>query len=586
MEDGTEQLNFFFAAIFVTCCIWAFRVHILEKKVYHWWMSKPLWLRASCEYFVFFYVCLVLLFADTLYHLADAIDCQFLGSQGLPLWIRFLTMGAPFCSLGSFVIGGFHLWQHQSAINRFSNGVLRRCPQRDKLIQVILLPVVYSLMSLSSMPALLRYCTGCQATEGFGVYAMQRSKAMFAAADLYEAWALYQFVALSLAEIEHVSKEMMRACSTWEGQNRDAVRSHIEHVGKAMSSLTTQGVLWFVFTCALSSMYDLVVANTEFTAGHYTAPSWVKGYDDEVYAMGFIVSCIAIMNVVSVESSLHGCMKDFQCARKFLSTKIMVSVAFVQAGVVNAFAVYYGMNDEVRSILYATLICYEVLGLSVFHLYAWPEDEPWLQSTEIGRRQCRIALNMFSTQVIKQYARRWSVKRAEKVKLHGDRIKEWRLLGILYPHRFHIVFLLKQLARDARQKVKETEIRKLSQPVFPVLRAAIGSRRETSRAIRFSVTSNDSEVPSKTFDSVRSIVRKSMLAITGWRKSVITESPYPIPVSSPMLDFARSPLLRKSTPAIFEHTGELLGSTEQKKRTSDLSLLDAHAPRKRTESLM
>merc|ERR1712187_978322 len=104
--------------------------------------------------------------------------------------------------------------------------------------------------------------------------------------------------------------------------------------------------------------------------------------------MGFITSTAAIVNVISLERSLHRHLIPFRAEHKFLSVKIMVSIAFMQSITMSLFSAY--LTQTQSRLLYSSLICYEVHILSWFHLHAWPLKEPWLENTE--KRQSRAHL--------------------------------------------------------------------------------------------------------------------------------------------------------------------------------------------------
>jgi len=446
-----------------------FCLTVLEPRM-ACWRKLPWWARRGLQYYIVVYAVLacvvldiLLMAVSTLYSNPWLDPGNFNSSEHepIPSWFCYLSLGAPLAATATFVIGIAHTHVHANAIDKYSGGMLSKSVQRDRTIQVIALPSVYSIMSACCVLQLWALFSGHHASGLFFAdgkqldvgttyeerdgFALQRCTAFFAIADLYEAYALLQFVHLSLMEIDtsvrmaqsegepniprslHMTegREKHGEACPWcndnetessedEEQVRELPNDDLSHLLAALESLTMQGVLWFVFSAFLSSIYNLVAVHFAQHRDGLKLPLWLEGCEKYLDGIGFITSSAAITNVVSVERSLHHFFADFRATPKFLSIKIMVSIAFIQS------IALYLLSDQLpasqRKLLYATLICYETLGLACLHLYAWPSDEPWLQNTEAGRRAAR--LNWYSLagmSSINKKMLRWAQRAKAKV---------------------------------------------------------------------------------------------------------------------------------------------------------------------------
>lgn len=146
-------------------------------------------------------------------------------------------------------------------------------------------------------------------------------------------------------------------------------------VTEVMSQLVMSGVMSFCLTAFLSFLrglylvYEIVVAK-KTVQDEGSVPSMLTG-------AGLIASTVAIGNVVNVEVSFHTELHLFNPGAKFWSTKIIVSIAFIQEFVLGLLG-----NERLRGenklsdlqikLLYCSLLCYEVLGVTLLHVIAWP----------------------------------------------------------------------------------------------------------------------------------------------------------------------------------------------------------------------
>mmetsp|Transcript_86207 Transcript_86207/g.239018 ORF Transcript_86207/g.239018 Transcript_86207/m.239018 type:complete len:660 (+) Transcript_86207:128-2107(+) len=430
---------------------------VLEPR--SWWKRLSSRIRTVVQYYTFLYVCLGGVLLASLQKTVQLLNAWALQNKPVgtfkehmpdkekncPVWLRWLSLGTPMAAVASFVIGAYHTVLHALAMRKFGDGLISSSVQRDRTIQVIAFPPFFSLMAFCAVLELWDLLAGygpqpkieegSQEEAAWNIakeFSHERYTAFYAVGSLYEAYALLMFVWLSLDEIEANLKRTAVVVHR-SGNEADlskakeaACPEHHTSLVKVLRSLTMQGVLWFVFTCLGEAFFDFVVVHLAQVQG-YKMPEWTENGELCIYSIGFVTSSAAITNVVSVESSLHDYFGDFRCAPKFLSTKIMVSITFLQH---MGIGLLRGLTELQRNLLYSSLICYEVLALSFFHIYAWPADEPWLQNTEKGRKEARQRWDSAVMSLrVNQKMLEWAHRSRERLRLRKAQQK-WRVVPV------------------------------------------------------------------------------------------------------------------------------------------------------------
>jgi hypothetical protein len=83
-------------------------------------------------------------------------------------------------------------------------------------------------------------------------------------------------------------------------------------------------------------------------------------------------------NIVVFETSLHDLLHGFDPFWKFWSTKVLISVAFIQTIVLQVvFVQLLHLSLYQTSLLYSSLICFEVFAIAILNLYAWDPLASW-----------------------------------------------------------------------------------------------------------------------------------------------------------------------------------------------------------------
>jgi len=369
----------------------------------------------------------------------DAPGVGVLEDYVVPSWLRGLSVGAPLCVGATFAVTVAHLRLHLPQARGFEDH-LRWFPSysHDLAMQVVCLPLVYGVFALYSLYTMLSLVTG-DAFSGspstshqvleehwnLTVTSVQRTyETSFELADLYEAWALRAFgllcfalvgrqISLETPTVKHIIDTVREhqarvACAQDQGILGDLTILNDPHKFLFMPLQQTSyiGIRVFVLTYAAKSAYMLTLGilqdqfEVELCGSRGRFPA-ACSFTDYVSGAAFLASCLAIYNIVVFEHNLKEILsKDrFRPFEKFLSVKIMVSIAFFQDA---ALSILLGsvLNYHTVQInlCYASLICCEVLALSVIVLAAWkPVDQDWyagdcyIEMEEAAERRGQLA---------------------------------------------------------------------------------------------------------------------------------------------------------------------------------------------------
>lgn len=214
-----------------------------------------------------------------------------------------------------------------------------------------------------------------------------RYETCFYVADLFEAWALYQFGKLALELIkEDFQRKEHSEVEAERGAARDLLASH-----QAVTSLTWLGTVSFVVVC---------VGQTACALWPYVGGS-TEGRESimlQFQVAGFVASAAAIYNVFIVEWAYHEHLSPCSPLLKFLSVKLLVSLSFFQRGLlvmvqmgndlmpavvqeIVGYVPFVGdlvnMSEVQMHLFYPALILCECLLAAVMHLWAWTPSEQW-----------------------------------------------------------------------------------------------------------------------------------------------------------------------------------------------------------------
>jgi len=215
-----------------------------------------------------------------------------------------------------------------------------------------------------------------------------RYETCFYVADLFEAWALYQFGRLAL---DLIGETYMR-----NQPSRELLRSH-----EAVQALTWLGTITFVLVCLAQTACSLL----PYMGGSGEKLDLVMM---SFQVAGFFASGAAIYNVYVVERAFHDQLLKCSPVLKFLSVKILVSLAFFQRGtlvllqslntllpeMVQKLVRYVplvgdivNMSSVQMHLFYPALILFECLFAALMHIWAWRASEDWYNEDSPEERQ-------------------------------------------------------------------------------------------------------------------------------------------------------------------------------------------------------
>jgi len=279
--------------------------------------------------------------------------------------------------------------------------------KHDRTIQIIALPLVYGVMSYMSVLRMWEVCghatAGIVSSGANGTY-LERVEVIsemyetnFMVADMYEAWALFQFASLALSVVRAKHEEhndwgqatkdlavgekfVKRSTKLQKGWNELlTIQKHLED---SLGLMTVQGIYAFILTCFAQSIYYLTLGTIAYLALY---PDLTKALNEGAtkaavhygfLGAGLISSSAAIGNIVVVEQGFHDELHSFKPMAKFWATKVLVSLAFLQSMVL-WLPPFRNWSVIRQNLLYASLLCFECFLVALVHQFAWGPDEGW-----------------------------------------------------------------------------------------------------------------------------------------------------------------------------------------------------------------
>mmetsp|Transcript_45776 Transcript_45776/g.82880 ORF Transcript_45776/g.82880 Transcript_45776/m.82880 type:complete len:393 (+) Transcript_45776:45-1223(+) len=305
-------------------------------------------------------------------------------TMGWPIiWLRTLVIVTPVVVL---VILAFCFRQSMKHIDNISNSIA--ITAHDRALNIIALPAFYAVMTLSALVIVYSLVTQDATEKGYAwdmtqATAFGRYETCFYVADLYEAWALYQFGLLTIEQLEATVREKEEERKKIDSSPGPSNVMHFE----AMSSVILVGTYLFVVTTFLQSAVSLYM--WFFTD---TSAQW-ENYENTMsqfrYA-GMVASAAAIYNVHVVESTFHEYLADYFPFTKFLSVKLLVFFAFWQKPVFLGLELIgiIRLTDVQVKLLQAALMVFECALGAAMHWWAWDPNEAWYtDKVDKGERQ-------------------------------------------------------------------------------------------------------------------------------------------------------------------------------------------------------
>jgi len=339
----------------------------------------------------------------------------------IPGFLRVMVLLSPVAWAICLLISIYHTYLHAQRGRPWQEEEMSIW--RERATTIIALPPVYGLFSLRGVACKAALLIGLtsnstwyhdkecrQSLEDEGRTAVSKAcwsgflehldsqyALCFSIADMFEALSLWYFASLCLSYIDARNKRGVFAhscqfCSKREqpGYGQSSVITNV--LMKPLKELTMQGVTFFV-------VIDFVQAAAYFVVDLLSAPHLLKSDNAQqlknalesqsTFIEGFVfsTSTIAILNLVTFEKHMHRLLEGFQPKLKFLSAKIIVSLAFIQQIVLaQASNVLPGGGfflEEQQDLLYASLMCLEMPVIALLTYAAW-RPRSIFRATEAG----------------------------------------------------------------------------------------------------------------------------------------------------------------------------------------------------------
>jgi len=286
--------------------------------------------------------------------------------------LRVMVIASPAAVFVNILLCGLQSLPHLEEIRMSPSN--RATWQHDRALNVIALPAVYSVMSMSALVRV--YTLLADEVQGAGndvgwqehkTIALAKYENCMCVGDLYEAWALYQFGALTV--------ELLKKTFTSK-EEADRTTGLYEAVDRVM----WLGLLLFLAVCLVQSGYSLWMW---VFVGPQEDYERFESRLDQFSLAGMVAAGAAIYNVHTVEHRFGNLIEGYAPFLKFMSVKLLVFFAFWQKPVIWILRLIkvIRLSDVQAKLLQATLVTFECLLCAVLHTTAWKANEPWYSTS-------------------------------------------------------------------------------------------------------------------------------------------------------------------------------------------------------------
>jgi len=336
--------------------------------------------------------------------------------------LRALSLTSPAAVVATWVVVSCHVFLHAKQIHNSQQptahryGVMNEGPeadclheiaQRSKTIRILFLPMVYGLMSLQGVARMwavtINHVGGSRqfySWESRKAFLEDMYEAAFCVADFYESYTLFLFGLLILqivknnvdAHVINVRRETdLSPAKRTSSASLDGLEHSVTLLMAQTKGLTILGVKLFCMTCAGQSIYQMVTCNANYYHGYELLPfseETVKLLESSetrhsanlfIKGGGFIASFAAIGNLIEVERGFHQYMLSFKPLLKFVGTKILVSIAFMQQIGLSMIPPFSSWTPTRINLLYSSILTWECFLICLLHLSAWGPLEDWFK---------------------------------------------------------------------------------------------------------------------------------------------------------------------------------------------------------------
>lgn len=324
-------------------------------------------------------------------------------------YLRTVSMACPFFTIATYLVCLYHTALHLRQLSWWKRGKPHEehtFETHDRTLRILILPLFYGVMSCQGVVRMWGISVNNSADshhfKSFGLrkqFLQDSYDASFWLGDLYESYALFTF---GLIVLEYLSQRLRRGMLNAHDMIKTNTIPKPDSFTEMSDSfrvllgqtkgLTILGIKLFCATCAGQAIYGVSLNCAAYyhfkesifgTGCHTQQPGMLQ--TEKVrqmvhylfYGAGFIASFAAIGNLVEVERGFRAHLHDFRPIWKFLGTKIIVTIAFLQSMALAACPPFCWWSYTRANLLYASLLCIECFLISILHLYAWSADESW-----------------------------------------------------------------------------------------------------------------------------------------------------------------------------------------------------------------
>lgn len=383
-----------------------FTLYLGFLVVFVWRVLVPCsnWKKGWQRYFNYFTMLYMLLFLLLVYEAVmlamavyqDPYTIKDAYSEGAKGFLRHGALGTPLAVGITFLLAFGQSQRHVAEINDNHARELH-----EMALGILACPVVFAVMALAGItkvyPSVMEEMRLPSAAQSADFFADQdvvvaAFETCVAVADAYEAFTLYQFGVLTVTLLERsfaphpggdkTTKAIASSSSSdppeGAGMQAQATVSFI-----AVADVMWTGVFLFIVVAMLQSGWGIFLWVFEDLGNKWNEYQYSF---DNFSTAGLIASCGALYNVHVVEHTFGEFIAGYSPLLKFISVKLMVWFTCWQFMIVWLLS-YYGyisLTPLQTKLLYAELLAYEALLLSLLHTICWRVTEDWYSNFDEG----------------------------------------------------------------------------------------------------------------------------------------------------------------------------------------------------------
>eukprot|EP00392_Amoebophrya_sp_AT5.2_P001480 g1482.t1 len=205
----------------------------------------------------------------------------------------------------------------------------------------------------------------------------QYYEANFFMADLYVAWALWCFSRLCVGAV----------------RNQGLRKNQHDRMFDPLRKITLLGVQTFVVVNAVGAAFQLALVLCRGLSSRYEVVNavlerheeFLESLESMIFGAGLIASMGALYNIVAFERHMSQFLRLFQPKWKFWSAKVLLSLGHFQLLFLNIAMRLGLLSEQQKKLLFATLVTLECLPIAVINLKAWDAKAHWAREPEWSR---------------------------------------------------------------------------------------------------------------------------------------------------------------------------------------------------------